>query len=235
MKQSLIPFSSHTLTTVVTILLTCCLAPTALAIRGDYNRGFSAFSFDIMRHRIDLDYQTETAETRLNRFGFSYYEVMTNGVRPGVFLGDLSVTINDSTTTPGSRLTGHYLGLVIQSDLYQSTYLTLDGQIAYTFYSANDNNTNRQHHMEWHEFHITAGAGVRLQPFILSAGAYYQAIDGDEIISGDINLNRAINEDGSSGYYSQITYQSDATGFIHLRAEQGSRRSVSLIFSREFR
>ena len=201
---------------------------------GVYDSRGTGYALHVERYTTDLKTEDRLTETRISRLGLALHEAPYSWLHGGLFGGILSLTQSDNAATAGASLGGQYLGLWLGSDFFQRQHFRMQLRLDYSYNSADDKDSSRHIRMNWHDVRAGLGAEFHFEPLTLGAGTYYQWIDGDETVSGDMSSTREFSQDGKGGSYLDIRLQVDQTGSIGIRVEEGGRRGYSLIFGRSF-
>ncbi|MGH8403401.1 MAG: hypothetical protein ACRESO_08385 [Gammaproteobacteria bacterium] len=216
------------------LLASLCLAQMAHADNNDiYSPGMSA-SVDLGRYHTDFAYADGDHQADISRYGITLVQPVATDVGFGLQGGYMTAGINDNTLYPLGDGYGPFLGLFFAWHPMLGDYWSADFHAGYTWHDMSFQGQNQKADVTWYTGYASLGPVLRLGPWRLAAGGYYQYVNGTETDTGTVNQRLDFSATHSTGAYIGVAYYLDRTGSLGIYAFGGARRGVSLVFKREF-
>ncbi|MGH8415521.1 MAG: hypothetical protein ACRESX_12390 [Gammaproteobacteria bacterium] len=216
------------------LLASLCLVQTAYADNNDiYSPGMSA-SVDLGRYHTDFAYADGNHQADISRYGITFVQPVATDVGFGLQGGYMTTGINNNTLDPLGDGYGPFLGLFFAWHPMLGDYWSADFHAGYTWHDMSFQGQNQKADVTWYTSYASLGPVLHLGPWRLSAGGYYQHVNGSETDTGTVNQRLDFSAAHYTGAYIGVAYYLDRTGSLGIYAFGGAHRGVSLVFKREF-
>lgn len=182
----------------------------------------------------DFDYNDTRYTSRIDKVSLTLHEPLNNYNQAGLTIGYISLSQELNPVLSGVAMKGGFLGVILNSRLYQGNHVGLDAKWSYIYHALDSNVSSTPVTMNWHDFMLMVGVNATIGDYWFSVGVYGQRITGNEISSAPVSRTTAFSQHAGTGTYIGVDYYVDRTGKIGFQFNEDTRSSVKVIFSREY-
>ena len=206
----------------ILLLLILCLGPQSSIA------DFTGIRASIEETEQDWDFDDGPREARITRLEFEIEERLETGSILGFGFGIFDVNLRSDDNNPSQNPDGEYLDLFLRHPFVINDRLSLFTRFDYRYSSGSDRDDNE---IDWSEFGLELGLGLRVSHFRITPFARAHYLDGDvDTDSGNETFEH--DEPVSGGI--RLDYFVEDTAFVRLILEGGERSGVYLTFAREY-
>ncbi|MFW5969950.1 MAG: hypothetical protein ACOCP9_04875 [Halofilum sp. (in: g-proteobacteria)] len=205
-------------------------------VGGDPRPGLG-IDLHVQRSDLAVRYADDSGGDRLKvgRIGLRLFESPAPGVQLGLSLGRQGVSQSGRSTTAGLDPAGYFVGFdaLGRWGITRRLSLELAGRFAYG--EASDRTGDETLELDWWSTTLRPAATLTLAERVeLHAGVRAQWLDGEERVTDGARSTTGFREDRVAGGFVGIGLLTGRGGRVHLRADTGPARGLSLVFERRY-
>jgi hypothetical protein len=189
----------------------------------------------IAGQRQDLDFGSETRETRIDSLDIYWYERLNSRIEGGLLLGYQEITQTTNPIEAGQALSGEYLGITLRVNLLQASHLAMFTDFKYRYSSAGRSLSGQDIDWRWHEGQVELGLELALgQSLALTAGAGARRISGRETATGTVSAVTSFDSTESAYARGGLRLLLDRYSHVGIEGNAGAIKGAHIYFQRYF-
>ena len=184
---------------------------------------------------IELAIDDQRTTLKLDGVALRYGEVIDAPIRLDLLLGRTWGSLKNDAPTTGTSLQGYHAGLDFYITLFETRPINVSAGARYRYHDLDSGNVNREVSLTFSETAARVWLSLRPMPhWTLYGGMAYAAIDGERLVTGDIDDGADVTEYESNNRFGGAVIDLQASGYVRLEIHSGNGHGGAVFFGQRF-